>query len=64
MFVGRDINISSESFISKEQLFSITTEKKPPQSPIKTLAPKFVISTTATTTGTTTSASNPSLSWR
>lgn len=70
MFVGKDINISSESFISKEQLFSITSEKRPPQSPqspVKTLTPKFIITTSATTTtttATTTNTSNPSLSWR
>ncbi|KAG2195411.1 hypothetical protein INT47_002850 [Mucor saturninus] len=73
MFVGKDINISSESFISKEQLFSITSEKRPPQSPqspVKTITPKFIITTSATTTTTTTTSttatntSNPSLSWR
>ncbi|GAA5795314.1 hypothetical protein HPULCUR_000670 [Helicostylum pulchrum] len=64
MFVGKDINISSESFISTEQLFSIT-EKKPTTKSV--LPPKFVISSppTATTTVTTTSSSNgSSLSWR
>lgn len=64
MFVGKDINISSESFISNEQLFSITDGKKSPHSSIKTLPPKFVITTTAATTATSTNASNPSLSWR
>ncbi|KAI8063068.1 hypothetical protein BDF21DRAFT_428612 [Thamnidium elegans] len=61
MFVGKDINISSESFISTEQLFSITEKKQRP------LPPKFMISSpTATTTTTTiTSSSNgSSLSWR
>lgn len=62
MFVGKDINISSESFISTEQLFSVTEKKQRP----KSVLPKFVISSpSATTTATTTSSSNGSgLSWR
>lgn len=54
MFVGRDINISSESFISEEQLFSLTedTDKKSARDTSKASlsSPSKLVLTTPTTT--------------